>query len=79
MQVCLDVPPFFRADLGTNLIKQGGNVKGQPSASVPRWQSARTVSEKREALGSSPGRATIFSSLVKFGISVCFRGYSNEL
>ena len=45
----------------------------------PGWQSARTVSEKREALGLSPGRATIFSSLVKFGISVCFRGYSNEL
>ena len=27
------VPPLFRADSGTNLIKQGENVKGRPSDS----------------------------------------------
>ena len=30
--VCLVVPPLFRADLGTNLFKQGGNVKERPLA-----------------------------------------------
>ena len=29
---CLVVPPLFRADSGTNLIKQWGNVKGRPLA-----------------------------------------------
>ena len=29
---CLVVPPLFRADSGTNLIKQGENVKGRPLA-----------------------------------------------
>ena len=31
---CLVAPPLFRADLGSNLIKQGENVKGRPSGSV---------------------------------------------
>ena len=29
---CFVVPPLFRADSGTNLIKQGENVKGRPLA-----------------------------------------------
>ena len=59
---CLVVPPLFRADSGTNLIKQGENVKGRPCGSVA--QLAECSHGKREALGSSPGRATIFSSPV---------------
>ena len=31
---CLVVSPLFRADSGTNLLKQGENVKGRPSGSV---------------------------------------------
>ena len=31
---CLVVPPLFRADSGTNLIKQGENVKGRPCGST---------------------------------------------
>ena len=50
---CLVVPP---------LIKQGENVKGRPCGSVA--QLAEYSHGKREALGSSPGRATIFSSPV---------------
>ena len=55
---CLVVPPLFRADSGTNLIKQGENVKGRPCGSVA--QLAECSHGKREALGSSPGLATIF-------------------
>ena len=55
---CLVVPPLFRADSRTNLIKQGENVKGRPCGSVA--QLAECSHGKREALGSSPGRATIF-------------------
>ena len=69
---CLVVPPLLRADSGTNLIKQGGNVKGRPSGSVA--QMVECSHGKREALGLSPGRATIFSSPVKFGGSVWVRG-----
>ena len=65
---CFVVPPLFRADSGTNLIKQGENVKGRPCGSVA--QLAECSHGKREALGSSPGRATIFSSPVTFGGSV---------
>ena len=46
---CLVVPPSFRADLGTNLIKQGENVKGRPCGSVA--QLAECSHGKREALG----------------------------
>ena len=53
---------LFRADSGTNLIKQGENVKGRPCGSVA--QLAECSHGKREALGSSPGRTTIFSSPV---------------
>ena len=69
---CLVVPPLFRADSGTNLIKQEENVKGRSSGSVA--QLAECSHCKREALGSSPGRATIFSSPVTFGGSVWVRG-----
>ena len=62
---CVVVPLLFRADSGTNLIKQGENVKGQPSGSVA--QLAECSHGKREALGSRLGRATIFSSPVTFG------------
>ena len=55
---CFVVPPLFRADSGTNLIKQGENVKGRPSGSVA--QLAECSHGKREVLSSSPGRATIF-------------------
>ena len=55
---CLVVPPLFLAVSGTNLIKQGENVKGRPSGSVS--QLAECSHGKREALGSSPGRGTIF-------------------
>ena len=66
---CLVVPPLFRADSGTNLIKQGENVKGRPCGSIA--QLAECSHGKREALGSSPGRATIFSSPVtKFLIPI---------
>ena len=59
---CFVVPPLFRADSGTNLIKQGENVKGRLCGSVA--QLAKCSHGKQEALGSSPGRATIFSSPV---------------
>ena len=42
----------------------GGNVKGRPRGSVA--QLAECSNGKREALSSSPGRATIFSSPVTF-------------
>ena len=48
------------------------NVKGRPCGSVA--QLAECSHGKREALGSSPGRATIFSSPVTFGGSVWVRG-----
>ena len=59
---CLVVPPLFRADSERNLIKQGENVKDRPRGSEP--QLAECSHGKREALGSSPGRATMFSSPV---------------
>ena len=58
---CLVFPPLFRADSGMNLIKQGENVKGRPYGSVA--QLAACPHGKREALGSSPGRASIFPPL----------------
>ena len=55
---CFVVPPLFRADSRTNLIKQGENVKGRPSGSVA--QHTEYTHGKRETLGSSPDRAMIF-------------------
>ena len=69
MSRCSAVVP---SRLGTNLIKQGENVKGRPCGSVA--QLAECSHGKREALGSSPDRATIFSSPVTFGGSVWVRG-----
>ena len=69
---CLVVLPLFRAVSGTNLIRQGKNVKGRPSSSIA--QLAECSLGKREALGLSSVRATIFPSLDAFGGSVCVRG-----
>ena len=56
------VLPLFRADSRSNLIKQRENVEGRPSGSAAQLE--ESSHGKREALGSSPGRATIFSSPV---------------
>ena len=56
------VPLLFRADAETILIKQWEKVKGQPSGWVA--QLAECLHGKPEALGSSSGWATIFSSPV---------------
>ena len=57
---------LFRADSGTNLIKQGEKVKGRPCGSAVHL--ADCSHEKREALSSSPGLATIFPSPVTFNV-----------
>ena len=66
---CFVVPPLFRADSGTNLIKQGGKYQRTTIGSTTQLSHG-----KREALGSSLGRATIFSSPVTFGGSVWICG-----
>ena len=55
---CLVVHTLFRANSGTNLIKQWGNVKGRPNDSLA--QLAESSHGKRETLGSCSGRATTF-------------------
>ena len=56
--VCFVVPPLFRADSVTNLIKQGGEgYQRSAIGSTPQKSHG-----KREALVSSPGRTTIFPS-----------------
>ena len=52
------VPAWFRADSGTNLIKQGEIVTGRPCGSVAQW--SECSHGMREVLGSSPGRAVCF-------------------
>ena len=52
------VPAWFRADSGTNLIKQGEIVAGRPCGSVAQW--SECSHGLREVLGSSPGRAMCF-------------------
>ena len=54
----LSVPAWFRADSGTNLIKQGEIVTGRPCGSVFQW--SECSHGVREVLGSSPGRAMCF-------------------
>ena len=54
---CFVVPPLFRADSGSNLIKQGKMSKDETCGSIA--QLAECQHSKREALGLSPGRATI--------------------
>ena len=66
---CLVVPPLFRADSGTNLIKQGENVKRRPNGSVT--QLAKCSHSKRVALGSSPGRTTVFPPCDKRSFPKC--------
>ena len=69
---CFVVPPLFRADSETNLIKQEGNVKGRPSGSIAQLKECSHG--KREAVGSSPGSGHDFSSTVTFGGSVWVHG-----
>ena len=57
------VPEWFRADSGTNLIKQGENVTGRSSGSIAVVECSHG---KRETLGSSPGRATFFFPLFNY-------------
>ena len=52
------VPAWFRADSGTNLIKQGEIVTGRPCGSVAQW--SECSHGMREVLGSSPSRAMCF-------------------
>ena len=52
------VPAWFRADSGTNLIKQGEIVTGRLCGSVAQWSECSLG--MREVLGSSPGRAMCF-------------------
>ena len=52
------VPAWFRADSGTNLIKQGKIVTGRPCGSVAQW--SECSHGMREVLGSSSGRAVCF-------------------
>ena len=59
---CFVVPPLFRADSGTNLIKHGENVKGRPYGSVAQW--AECLHGKREALGRVPFGPRCYPPLV---------------
>ena len=52
------VPAWFRADSGTNLIKQGKIVTGRPCGPIALW--SEYSHGLREVLGSSPGRAMCF-------------------
>ena len=52
------VPAWFRADSGTNLIKQREIVTGRPCGSVAQW--SECSHGLRKVLGSSPGRAMCF-------------------
>ena len=49
---------WFRADSGTNLIKQGEIATGRSCGSVAQW--SESSHGLREVLGSSPGRAMSF-------------------
>ena len=51
------VPAWFRADSGTNLIKQGEVVTGRPCGSVAQWSECSRG--MREVLGSSPGSGRV--------------------
>ena len=52
---------LFRADSGTNLIKQRENVNLRSNIG----SSIQSSHGKREALGLGPGRATIFSLIIR--------------
>ena len=55
------VPALFRADSGTNLIKQGETVTGRPCGSVAQWSECKR-SWVRVSVGSCA-----FSSPATFG------------
>ena len=63
------VPAWFRADSGTNLIKQGEIVTGRPCGSVAQW--SECSHGMREVLGSSPGRAMCFFLPCDTYINLC--------
>ena len=52
------VPAWFRADSGTNLIKQGEIVTGRPCGPIAQW--LEYSPGLRGVLGSSPGRVLCF-------------------
>ena len=61
------VPAWFRADSGTNLIKQWETAIGRPCGAV-----AQCSHRVREVLGSSPGRVMCFflpcdKRIIRFG------------
>ena len=62
------VPAWFRADSGTNLIKQGEIAIGRPCDSVAQW--SECSHGLREVLGSSPGRAMCFFLLCDIWVRV---------
>ena len=66
------VPAWFRADTGTNLIKQVEIVTGRPCGSVAQW--TECSHGMREVLGSSTDRAMCFFLPVTFGGSLWVRG-----
>ena len=62
------VPAWFRADSGTNIIKQGEIVTGRPCSSVAQW--SECSHGVREVLVRVPVGPCAFSSPVTFGGSV---------
>ena len=66
---CFVVPPLFRADSGTNLIKQGENIKGRPLA-----QKLSCLTDSERPWVRVPVGPRFFSSPVTFGGSVWVRG-----
>ena len=73
LDICFDnYLLFYVWCLIKGTFANSAGVKGRICGSVA--QLAKCSHGKREALGSSPGRATIFSSPVTFGGSVWVRG-----
>ena len=74
------VPAWFRADSGTNLIKQGEIVTGRPCCSVA--QRSECSHGVQEVLSSRPGRAQCGSVLglrAAKGLSLRFRHGSEQI
>ena len=65
------VSAWFRADSGTNLIKQAETVTGRPCGSVAQW--SECSHGLREVLVSSPGRALCFF----LPCDMCFKSSKN--
>ena len=68
----LDMEIFLRVRDKLGARPGSVNVKGQPCGTAAQW--AECSHGKREALGLSPGLATIFTSPWTFGGSVWVRG-----